>query len=80
MLGDERSGSDWAKQPGTGASYVVTADPDAVHDRAVAAGAEVVRGLTDQDHGSREFVARDRDGNLWSFGTCRGEPVAAKDG
>jgi uncharacterized glyoxalase superfamily protein PhnB len=75
MLGDERPGTDWSKQPGTGASYVVTADPDAVHERAVASGAEIVRGLTDQDYGSREFAARDRDGNLWSFGTYRGEPL-----
>ena len=26
---------------------------------------------TDQDYGSREFAARDPDGNLWSFGTYR---------
>jgi hypothetical protein len=24
--------------------------------------------------GSREFVARDPEGNLWSFGSYRGEP------
>ena len=24
---------------------------------------------TDQDYGSRDFVARDPEGNLWSFGT-----------
>lgn len=76
MLGDERPGTDWGKQPGTGASYVVTAHPDAVHDRAVAAGAEIIRPLTDQEYGSREFIARDRDGNLWSFGTYRGEPLS----
>lgn len=38
--------------------YVVVDDPDALHDRAVAAGAEIVMGLTDQDYGSREFAAR----------------------
>ena len=26
-------------------------------------------GLTDQDYGSRDFSARDLEGNLWSFGT-----------
>ncbi len=57
--------------PGPLALYVVVDDPDALHDRAVAAGAEIVRGLTDQDYGSREFAARDCDGNLWSFGTYR---------
>ncbi len=49
--------------------YVVVADPDALHRRAVAAGAKVVRELEDMDYGSREFSARDLEGNLWSFGT-----------
>jgi uncharacterized glyoxalase superfamily protein PhnB len=45
--------------------------PDPVHDRAVGAGAEIVMGLTDQDYGSREFAARDFEGNVWCFGTYR---------
>lgn len=49
--------------------YVVVDDPDAHHDRASAAGAQVVRELTDQPYGSREYSARDPEGNLWSFGT-----------
>jgi len=49
--------------------YVVVDDPDALHDRARAAGAEISRGLTDQDYGSREFTAMDPEGNVWSFGT-----------
>ncbi len=49
--------------------YLVTEDPDAVHDRAVAAGAEIVMGLVDQDYGSREFAARDAEGFVWCFGT-----------
>ncbi|MGH9116866.1 MAG: VOC family protein [Acidimicrobiales bacterium] len=51
--------------------YVVAADVDAVHDRAVAAGAEIVYPLSDQDHGSRDFSAKDPAGNVWSFGTYR---------
>jgi uncharacterized glyoxalase superfamily protein PhnB len=57
--------------PGPVAVYVVVDDPDALHERAVAAGAEIVMGLTDQDYGSRDFAARDLDGNVWSFGTYR---------
>jgi uncharacterized glyoxalase superfamily protein PhnB len=57
--------------PGPVVVYVVVDDPDALHARAVAAGAEIVRGLTDQDYGSREFAALDCDGNIWSFGTYR---------
>lgn len=57
--------------PGPVVVYVVVEDPDALHDRALAAGAEIVMGLTDQDYGSREFAARDPHGNVWSFGTYR---------
>jgi uncharacterized glyoxalase superfamily protein PhnB len=49
--------------------YVVVEDPDAHHERAVAAGANVVRPLEDTDYGSREYSVRDVEGNLWSFGT-----------
>jgi uncharacterized glyoxalase superfamily protein PhnB len=49
--------------------YVVVPDPDTHHTRAKAAGAEIVRPLNDQDYGSREYSARDLEGNLWSFGT-----------
>lgn len=49
--------------------YIAVEDPDAHHDRAVAAGAEIVRPLTDEDYGSREYSARDPEGNIWSFGT-----------
>jgi len=76
MLGSVRDDPDdvWAVPPGGFGAYAVTADPDAVHARAVAAGARVVRGPQDTDHGSREFVAQDPEGNRWSFGTYRGEP------
>ena len=57
--------------PGPVAVYVVVVDPDALHDRAVAAGVEIIRGLEDQPYGSRDFTARDHHGNVWSFGTYR---------
>jgi uncharacterized glyoxalase superfamily protein PhnB len=58
-----------AAHVGRSQAYVAVEDPDALHARAVAAGAEIVMGLTDTDHGSRDFSARDVEGNLWSFGT-----------
>jgi uncharacterized glyoxalase superfamily protein PhnB len=58
--------------PGSGSCYVVTADPDAVHARARAAGAEFVRDLEETDYGSRGFSVRDPEGNTWSFGTYAG--------
>jgi uncharacterized glyoxalase superfamily protein PhnB len=51
------------------AVYVVVDDPDAHHARAVAAGAEVVYPLTDQDYGSRDYAVRDPEGFVWCFGT-----------
>jgi uncharacterized glyoxalase superfamily protein PhnB len=63
-----------ATLPGTFGAYVVTADPDAVHARAKAAGAEIVVELHETDYGSRDFAARDPEGNRWSFGTYPGEP------
>ena len=59
--------------PGNDSVYVVCRDPDGLHERAVGAGAELVRGLVDEDYGSRGFTVRDPEGNLWSFGTYGGE-------
>jgi uncharacterized glyoxalase superfamily protein PhnB len=66
----ERTDSPFAL-PGPVVLYVVVDDPDALHARAEAAGAEIIMPLTDQDYGSREFAARDPHGNVWSFGTYR---------
>jgi uncharacterized glyoxalase superfamily protein PhnB len=76
MLGSVRDSADdkWALQPGSFGCYVVTDEPDALYARAVAAGAEILMELTDQDYGSRDFAVRDPEGNRWSFGTYRGEP------
>lgn len=76
MLGSGRDDPDdpWTLTPGTFGAYVVTDQPDALRDRAVAAGATLVRDLYDTDYGSRDFTVRDPEGNLWQFGTYRGEP------
>ena len=74
MLDDaDRTDSPFAL-PGPVVVYVVVEGPgdiDAMHDRAAAAGAEIVLPPTDQDYGSRDFAARDPHGNVWSFGTYR---------
>jgi hypothetical protein len=57
-------------QPGTVGSYVVTDDPDPVHARAVAAGAEIADALHETEHGSRDFAVRNPHGS--------GEYVAAR--
>jgi uncharacterized glyoxalase superfamily protein PhnB len=70
MLGSPREDSVISDlPPGTGSVYLVVDDPDALHERAVAAGATIVRGLRDEDYGSRGFTCRDPEGVIWSFGT-----------
>ena len=68
MIGSTGQGD---KQFDTGHSsiYVIVDDPDGLHERAKAAGAEITRELQDTAYGSREFSARDPEGNVWSFGT-----------
>jgi uncharacterized glyoxalase superfamily protein PhnB len=74
MLGSVRPGQASATDPGAFGAYVVTDQPDALHARARAAGAEISSEPHDTDYGSRDFAARDPEGNRWSFGTYRGEP------
>jgi uncharacterized glyoxalase superfamily protein PhnB len=69
MLGQTRDENRERVPAGPSSLYVVVSDPDALHDRAAAAGAEIVEGLTERDYGSREFAARDPAGNVWWFGT-----------
>ncbi|WP_412544085.1 VOC family protein [Longispora sp. K20-0274] len=74
MLGSVRADSVISDLPaGTGSVYVVTDDIDALFDRAVAAGARVVRGLQEEEYGSQGFTVRDPEGVYWSFGTYQGE-------
>ncbi|MGV9415616.1 VOC family protein [Nocardia sp. NPDC003693] len=75
MLGSVRAGSTLSEQPaGIGAIYIVTAEPDALYARAVAAGATIVRELRDEtDYESRGFTCRDPEGVYWSFGDYAGE-------
>ncbi|GGO81250.1 VOC family protein [Wenjunlia tyrosinilytica] len=58
-----------ARDLGPASVYVVVEDTDKHHARAVAAGAEIVVPVTDQDYGSRDYTAKDPEGNLWTFGT-----------
>lgn len=55
--------------------YAVVTDADAHYTQSKAAGAVIVRELADQPYGSREYGARDLEGNAWSFGTY--DPYAA---
>jgi uncharacterized glyoxalase superfamily protein PhnB len=72
MLGSKGRGGvfDGAmKDAGPAGVYVVVDDVDAHHQHAVDHGAEILMPPTDQDYGSRDYLARDTEGNIWSFGT-----------
>ncbi|HLV58648.1 MAG TPA: VOC family protein [Natronosporangium sp.] len=49
--------------------HIDTDDPDGAYQRAVAAGATVVRELQDRPVGTRNFIVRDPEGLYWSVGT-----------
>jgi uncharacterized glyoxalase superfamily protein PhnB len=70
LSSDKQDGEDpFGQRAGQGWVYVVVEDPDAHFERAKTAGAEIVMELTDTDYGSRDYSARDPEGNMWSFGT-----------
>lgn len=53
----------------TQAAYLVVPDADAVHDRAVKAGAVVVVPIHDEEYGGRGVGFRDLEGRFWYVGT-----------
>ncbi|WP_030684170.1 VOC family protein [Streptomyces sp. NRRL B-1347] len=72
MLGSKGHGGVFAEtMQGSGPTgiYVVVDDVDAHHQHAVEHGADILMPPTDQDYGSRDYLARDAEGNVWSFGT-----------
>jgi uncharacterized glyoxalase superfamily protein PhnB len=54
---------------GTQSAYVIVDDADAHYARAVAAGAEIVMEIKDEEYGGRGYSCRDPQGHLWNFGT-----------
>jgi uncharacterized glyoxalase superfamily protein PhnB len=57
------------RNAGPAGIYIVVDDVDAHHRKAAAHGVEILMPPTDQDYGSRDYMARDTEGNVWSFGT-----------
>ncbi len=55
--------------------YIIVEDADKHYARAVAAGAEIVMDIKDEDHGGRGYSCRDPEGHVWNFGTY--DPWAA---
>ena len=68
MLGSGKSEAP-ATRGGGGGIYIVVDDADAHCAQARAAGAEITRDVFDTDYGSREYAAKDPEGNFWYIGT-----------
>jgi uncharacterized glyoxalase superfamily protein PhnB len=69
MVSGAREDDVYGPHVGQGWAYVVVDDADVHYEQARAAGAEILRPIEDQDYGSRDYSARDPEGNIWSFGT-----------
>jgi uncharacterized glyoxalase superfamily protein PhnB len=54
---------------GSQSPYIIVEDADKHYERAVAAGAEIVMDIVDQDYGGRGYSCRDPQGQVWNFGT-----------
>lgn len=73
MLGSAPRPDGWPDVRGRGSTYCVSGEVDPLFARAVAAGARVLREPRDEEYGGRDFVVLDPEGNMWSFGTYRGQ-------
>ena len=70
MVGSDRPNDDvHGNRVGLGWTYIGIDGTDALFERAKAAGAEIVREPFDTDYGSRDFMVRDPEGNMWMLGT-----------
>jgi len=77
MLGSARASEfdNLQKPPGalagavTQSPYIIVDDADKHYARAVAAGAEIVIEIRDEDYGGRGYSCRDPEGHVWNFGS-----------
>lgn len=53
----------------TQSPYIIVDEVDQHYANAIAAGAEIVLDIQDQDYGGRDYSCRDPEGYLWNFGT-----------
>ena len=53
----------------TQACYIVIGDIDNHYEHTQSAGAEIIRKLVKQEYGGKDYMCRDCEGNIWSFGT-----------
>lgn len=81
MLGSQRESAQWPASTGHAAAYVVTDRAAEIYARVqAAAGFRILQELSkdeyDEDTANESFGVADPEGNLWSFGSYRGEPAS----
>lgn len=77
MFGSYKPDRAWSREPGSAGCYVATDHVDEIYARVRNSSATIIQELQDTDYGNYEFACADPEGNLWSFGTYRGEPSPA---
>jgi uncharacterized glyoxalase superfamily protein PhnB len=79
MLGSQRQSSEWPASTGHAAAYIVTDHAADIYQRVKQAGFQLLQELKvdeyDENTDSQSFSAVDPEGNMWSFGAYRGEPI-----
>jgi uncharacterized glyoxalase superfamily protein PhnB len=79
MLGSQRESAAWPATAGHGATHVVTDRVAEVYERVRQAGFRLLQELKDDDYyedsDTQTFSTVDPEGNIWSFGSYRGEPA-----
>lgn len=54
---------------GSQSVYIVVDDINEHYKKALAAGAEIVINIKDEDYGGRGYSCRDPEGHIWNFGS-----------
>ena len=69
MIGGGGPGLTWRGESNPGAFHVYVPECDAVHKRALQAGAESIHEPMDQPYGERSSAVKDKAGNFWYIAT-----------
>ncbi len=69
MIGGGGPGLAWRGDSHPGAFHVYVRDCDAIHERALKAGAASIHGSMDQSYGERSSTVKDSAGNFWYIAT-----------
>jgi uncharacterized glyoxalase superfamily protein PhnB len=68
MYGTHDPGNELAGRPGQASIYLVTDDVPTALQRAVDAGATVLRDVVEEPYGGQAATVNDPEGNTWTFG------------